>query len=187
MTQITSPWKTRSTRVVYENPWIKVREDEVTQPDGKPGIYGVVHFKNTAVGVLPIDDEGKICLVGQFRYAIETYSWEIPEGGCAAGEDPLDAGKRELLEETGMVAANWTRLGSAYLSNSVSDELAIYYLATGLTKGTPEPEGTEQLAYKHVTFEQALNMVMNGEITDALSILAITSHGISRTLPGGAH
>lgn len=180
MTQITSPWKTNSSKIVYENPWIKVREDEVTQPDGKPGIYGVVHFKNTAIGVLPIDDEDKICLVGQYRYTLECYSWEIPEGGCREGEDYLDAAKRELIEETGMVAANWKKLGSSHLSNSVSDELAIYYLATGLTRGTPNPEGTEELAYKHVTFEQALDMVMAGEITDALSILAITNYGILR-------
>ncbi|HEY9731000.1 MAG TPA: NUDIX hydrolase [Drouetiella sp.] len=179
MTQV-SPWKTNSTRLVYENPWIKVREDGVTQPDGKPGIYGVVHFKNTAIGVLPIDDEGKICLVGQYRYTLESYSWEIPEGGCVEGEDHLDAAKRELIEETGMVAAHWTKLGCAHLSNSVSDELAVYYLATGLTRGTPRPEGTEQLAYRHVTFEQALDMVMAGEITDALSMLAITNYGILR-------
>ena len=181
MTQTVSPWKTKSTRVVYENPWIKVREDEVVQPDGRPGIYGVVHFKNTAIGVLPIDEEGKICLVGQYRYALESYSWEIPEGGCSQGETHLDAAKRELIEETGMVASNWTQLGSAHLSNSVSDELAIYYLATGLTRGIPRPEGTEQLAYKHVTFDQALDMVMTGEITDALSILAITNYGILRS------
>jgi 8-oxo-dGTP pyrophosphatase MutT (NUDIX family) len=180
MTHLASPWTTNSTRLVYENPWIKVREDKVIQPDGKPGIYGVVQFKNTAIGVLPIDEEGKICLVGQYRYAIESYSWEIPEGGCVEGEDHLDAAKRELIEETGMVAAKWTKLGSAYLSNSVSDELAVYYLATELTKGTPKPEGTEQLAYKQVTFDQALDMVMTGEITDALSILTITNYGILR-------
>ncbi len=180
MTQISSPWKTKGTRSVYENPWIHVREDEVVQPDGKPGIYGVVHFKNTAIGVLPIDEDDKICLVGQYRYTIDSYSWEIPEGGCAEGEDYLDAAKRELIEETGMVAAHWTKLGSSHLSNSVSDELAIFYLATGLTRGTPNPEGTEQLSYRHVTFDQALDMVMQGEITDALSILAITHYGILR-------
>ncbi len=180
MTQITSPWQTKGTRTVYENPWIKVREDEVVQPDGKPGIYGVVQFKNTAIGVLPIDEDDKICLVGQYRYAINKYSWEIPEGGCAEGEDYLEAAKRELIEETGIVAEHWTRLGSSHLSNSVSDELAIFYLATGLTRGKPEPEGTEQLAYNHVSFEQALDMVMQGEITDALSILAITHYGILR-------
>ncbi|MBS1953201.1 MAG: NUDIX hydrolase [Cyanobacteria bacterium SZAS-4] len=180
MTQVTSPWKTKGSRFVYENPWIHVREDDVVQPDGKPGIYGVVHFKNTAIGVLPIDEDDKICLVGQYRYAIERYSWEIPEGGCAEGEDYLDAAKRELIEETGMVASDWTRLGCSHLSNSVSDELAIFYLATGLTRGTPNPEGTEELAYKHVTFDQALDMVMQGEITDALSILAITHYGILR-------
>ncbi|CAN5203497.1 hypothetical protein BH10CYA1_BH10CYA1_49320 [soil metagenome] len=180
MTQIKSPWQTKKTRFIYENPWIKVREDDVIQPDGKPGIYGVVHFKNTAIGVLPIDEDDKICLVGQYRYPIGTYSWEIPEGGCAEGEEHLEAAKRELVEETGMVAANWTRIGTSYLSNSVSDELAVFYLATGLTRGEPNPEGTEQLAYNHVSFDQALDMVMQGEITDALSVLAITRYGILR-------
>ena len=177
----TSPWQTKGSRLIYENPWIRVREDEVVQPDGKPGIYGVVHFKNKAVGILPIDDQGKIHLVGQHRYALDIYSWEIPEGGCPESEDLLDAAKRELVEETGLVASHWQELGRAHLSNSVSDEESIFYLATGLKQGPASPEGTEQLSHKHISFDEALDMVMRGEITDALSVLAITHYAILLT------
>lgn len=180
MTQTMNPWKTKNSRVVYDNAWIRVREDEVVRPDGKPGIYGVVHFKNTAIGVLAIDENDKIWLVGQYRYALDCYSWEIPEGGCREPETHLDAAKRELMEETGLIASNWTRLGAAFLSNSVCDEQSVFYLATGLTQGTASPEGTEQLAYKHVPFDEALHMVMSGEITDALSVLAISHYAILR-------
>src|ERR1700722_8243186 len=130
-----NPWKTKATRVVYDNPWISVSEDEVDQPDGKPGIYGVVHFKNKAIGILPIDDEEKTWLVGQYRYPLNQYSWEIPEGGCPANEEPLQAAQRELLEETGLTAANWQLMGTSHLSNSVSDEQAFYFLATSLQQG----------------------------------------------------
>jgi len=170
-----SPWQTLRSREVYENAWIKVREDAVIRPDGEPGIYGVVHFKNVAVGVLAVEDEF-IYLVGQYRYPLEKYSWEIPEGGCPEGEDPLDAAKRELEEETGLSAANWEKMGEAHLSNSVSDEHAVWYLARGLTEGKHNPEGTEQLEVRRVTFEQALKMALTGEITDALSLLAIMQY-----------
>ena len=168
-----NPWKTNGTRVVYENPWIRVNEDDVIQPDGTPGIYGVVHFKNKAIGVVPIDDEGYIHLVGQYRYPLGLYSWEIPEGGCPEGEDHLDAAKRELAEETGLTAAHWSELCRSHLSNSVSNEEAIIYLATGLTQGTATPEATEDLAYKRVKFEQSVAMVQRGEITDSMSVMAI--------------
>jgi len=177
MNQLSS-WKTNKTRVVYDNPWIKVREDDVVQPDGKPGIYGVVHFKNKAIGVLPIDDDGNIYLVGQFRYPLDVYSWEIPEGGGPHDEDPLLAAQRELQEETGLTAGHWKELGRAHLSNSVSDEEAIYYLATQLEKGEACPEGTEDLAHKHIPFPEALNMVLRGEITDALSVMAIMHYAL---------
>lgn len=168
-----NPWKTIGTRAVYDNPWISVREDKVIQPDGNHGIYGVVHFKNTAIGIVPIDTEGNIHLVGQFRYPLDDYSWEIPEGGCPAGEDPLAAAKRELLEETGLTAGKWTELGRAHLSNSVSDEEAIFYLALDLKQGKADPDGTEQLTHKCIPFSQALDMVMKGEITDSVSVMAI--------------
>jgi 8-oxo-dGTP pyrophosphatase MutT (NUDIX family) len=167
-----NPWETVSTRVVYDNPWIKVREDEVVRPDGRPGIYGVVHFKNVAVGVLAVE-AGEVYLVGQYRYTLERYSWEIVEGGCAEGEDVLDAARRELEEEAGLRARNWVRMGEAHLSNSVSDELAVWYLATGLEECERRPEGTERLQVRRVPVEEALRMALAGEITDALSMLAL--------------
>lgn len=172
-TDQTNPWKTTEKKSVYENAWIHVREDAVIRPDGIPGIYGIVQFKNKAIGVVPIDDEGYTYLVGQHRYPLDCYSWEIPEGGCPAGEDPLSAAKRELEEETGLTAQEWILIGRSHLSNSVSDEEAFFYLAKGLKQGAPQPEGTEKLSQKKVHFDQAVEMVMNGEITDALSMLGI--------------
>ena len=167
-----NPWEKVSTRVVYDNPWIRVREDEVVRPDGLPGIYGVVHFKNIAVGVLAFE-EGMLYLVGQYRYPLERYSWEIPEGGCPEGEDPLQTARRELAEETGLRASRWAKMGEAHLSNSVSDELAVWFLAEGLEQGELSPEGTEKLQVRRVSLKEALRMVNSGEITDALSVLAI--------------
>jgi len=168
-----NPWKTLSTRTVYDNPWIRVREDQVLRPDGRPGIYGVVHYKNLAIGVVAIDAEGYVHLVGQHRYPFNKYSWEIPEGGCPEGEDPLDAAQRELLEETGLQARDWKLLGEGDLSNSVSDERAFWFLATGLEQGEATPDGTEVLERRRVPLAEALRMIDNGEITDALSIIAL--------------
>jgi 8-oxo-dGTP pyrophosphatase MutT (NUDIX family) len=174
-----NPWRRTSSRLIYDNPWIRVREDSVIRPDGMPGIYGVVHYKNIAVGVLPIEGDD-VYLVGQYRYTLERYSWEIPEGGCPFGEDPLVAAQRELKEETGLSARHWRRMGAAYLSNSVSDEYAIWFLATGLTQGVSQPEGTERLRVRRVPFAEALRMALAGEITDALSLLAIMQYQLER-------
>lgn len=179
--EMLNPWRTLSSKVVYDNPWITLREDAVIRPDGEPGIYGVAHFKNIAVGVLALDGED-IYLVGQYRYALEQYSWEIPEGGCPEGEAPLDAAKRELEEETGLQAARWAALGEAHLSNSVSDEYAVWFLATELTQGAHHPEGTEQLQVRKVDFNEALRMVLSREITDSLSMLAIMQFHISQNI-----
>ena len=167
-----NPWEQVSTRVVYENPWIRVREDGVVRPDGLPGLYGVVHFKNVAVGILAVE-EGALYLVGQFRYPLGIYSWEIPEGGCPEGEDPLEAARRELEEETGLRARLWTKMGEAHLSNSVSDELAVWFLAEGLEQGERRPEGTERLRVRRVSLAEAEGMLNAGLITDALSVIAI--------------
>jgi len=175
-----NPWKTVDKNVVYDNAWIRVREDNVIRPDGSPGIYGIVQYKNKAIGILPIDEDGYVYLVGQYRYPLEQYSWEIPEGGCPEGEEPLEAAQRELLEETGLTADTWKLLGTAHLSNSVSNEEAFWFLATGLKQGLAQPDGTEKLEYKRVQFDQALQMVANGEITDALSVLAINSYAIAQ-------
>ncbi len=166
------PWQTLSSRMVYNNPWIGVREDAVVRPDGERGIYGVVHYKNTAIGILPIENDD-IYLVGQYRYPLGIYSWEIPEGGCLEGDDFLKAAKRELEEETGLRAGNWAKLGEAHLSNSVSDELAVWFLATGLIQGKQQLEGTEKLIVRRLPFKEALRMALNGEITDAISLMAI--------------
>jgi len=172
-----NPWQVLGTRRVYENPWVSVREDEVLRPDGEPGIYGVVHYKNQAVGVLPIED-GHVYLVGQYRYPLGTYSWEIPEGG-GGGQDPLDAAKRELEEETGFRARSWERLGEAYLSNSVSDEHAVWYVATDLIPGEPRWDDDEPpLSLRRVPLEEALQMALGGEISDALSILALSTYAL---------
>jgi ADP-ribose diphosphatase len=177
--ETTNPWKTLASREVYDNAWIRVREDSVIRPDGEQGIYGVVHFKNIAVGVLAIEDDS-IYLVGQYRYTLEQYSWEIPEGGCPEGEDPLDAAKRELAEETGLRAESWVQMGTAHLSNSVSDEIAIWFLAQGLNQGEHRPDGTERLKIRRVSFDEALEMVSNGEIMDIMSQLAIMQHQLNR-------
>ncbi|HEU4494504.1 MAG TPA: NUDIX hydrolase [Rubrobacteraceae bacterium] len=174
-----NPWVTVSSRQVYENPWISVREDRVLRPDGEPGIYGVVHYKNVAVGVLAVEDD-HVYLVGQYRYPLKMYSWEIPEGGCPEGEEPLRAAQRELKEETGLEARSWHRLGEAYLSNSVADEYAVWFLATGLAPGKVRPEGTEKILVRRVPLREALEMALDGGITDALSIVALTSYALQR-------
>jgi 8-oxo-dGTP pyrophosphatase MutT (NUDIX family) len=171
-----NPWKTRSSRVVYDNPWIRVREDQVTHPDGKPGIYGVVHYKNLAIGVIAVDNQGYVQLVGQYRYPLNRYSWEIPEGGCPEGEEPLRAAQRELLEETGLQAREWKLLGESDLSNSVSDERAYWFRASDLIQGEAEPEGSEVLQRRRVPLDEALAMIDRREITDALSIIALLQY-----------
>jgi ADP-ribose pyrophosphatase len=168
-----NPWTTLERKEVYDNNWINVNEHQVLNPSGGPGIYGVVHFKNTAIGVLPLDEDNNTWLVGQYRYPMQAYSWEIPEGGGALGVDPLIGAKRELLEETGLVATDWTEIQRMYLSNSVSDEMAVIYVARGLTMTEAEPEETEQLIIKKLPFEEAYQMVMDGRITDSMSIAAI--------------
>ena len=170
-----SPWQTISSKQVYGNPWIVVREDQVVRPDGEPGIYGVIHFKNIAVGILAVEED-HVYLVGQHRYPLDRYSWEIPEGGCPEGEEPLRAAQRELREETGLEARHWRRLGEAYLSNSVTDEYAVWFLATELVPGEQCPEGTEALNVHRLPLREALAMAISGQITDALSLVAIMSY-----------
>lgn len=157
----------------YDNPWISVTEDQVINPSGNKGIYGIVHFKNLAIGIIPMDDDGNIYMVGQYRYVSGKYSLEIPEGGGPIHLDPLDSAKRELKEETGLTADNWELLFEMELSNSVTDERAIVYLATGLKSGEPDPEETEALTVSKIPFNEVYQMVVNGKITDAITIAAI--------------
>ncbi len=175
-----NPWKTLSSRAVYENPWIKVREDQVIRPDGQPGIYGVVHFKNRAVGVLPVENDGTIWLVGQYRYPLESYSWEIPEGGCPDTESPDETARRELREETGLVAGRLELVATSHLSNSVSDELGYVFRATELVEGADEQEGTERIAVRRVGWDEAWRMYLAGRITDSLSVIAILHEAVRR-------
>lgn len=168
-----NPWTTLKSNTVYQNNWIGLTEHEVINPSGGKGIYGVVNFKNFAIGILAIDKDLKTWLVGQYRYPLKTYSWEIPEGGGALDVEPLESAKRELLEETGLSAQNWKELQRTHLSNSVTDELSIIYLATDLILGEAEPEDTEQLEARKIPFQEVYGMVMRGEITDSITIIAV--------------
>jgi 8-oxo-dGTP pyrophosphatase MutT (NUDIX family) len=173
MNKITGNWIVLSEKNVYDNPWISVTEFNVINPSGKAGIYGKVHYKNIAIGIIPIDHQGNIHLVGQYRFVLNKYSIEIPEGGGALNIDPLISAKRELKEELGLVANKWEKILEMHLSNSVSDEFCIVYLATDLISGEPEPEETEALESIIIPFDEAYKKVMNFEITDAISVAAI--------------
>ena len=168
-----SPWTRRASRVVYDNPWIRVRDDRVIRPDGQPGVYGVVEMKSWAVGIVPLTDDGDTFLVGQYRYTLDLYSWEIPEGGASKLATPLDSARRELREETGIAAARWTYLGEAHLSNSVTDEVGCVFLAEGLAFGDAEPEETEELRVRRLPFAEAVAMALVGEISDALAVIGL--------------
>ena len=174
-----NPWRRKSRRIAYENPWVELYHDEVLRPDGKPGIYGVVHFRHRAVGVVPMDGD-RVLLVGQYRYTFDRYSWEIPEGGGGFDEEPEEAARRELAEETGYVGGTWRELCRVDLSNSVTDEVAILFVATGLSSGLATPEGTEDLATRWVTFDEAMAMTRRGEITDAMTILSLQTLALER-------
>jgi 8-oxo-dGTP pyrophosphatase MutT (NUDIX family) len=167
------PWSIASKREVYDNRWIKVTHHEVVTPSGTPGIYGTVHYKNLALGVLPIDREGNTYLVGQYRFALKEYSWEIPEGGGAPDDDPLQSIARELREETGLRAGRWHKLLECDLSNSVSDERAMAFLAWDLTQGEASPEPSEELVVRKMPLKQVFQMADAGEIRDAISMLSL--------------
>jgi 8-oxo-dGTP pyrophosphatase MutT (NUDIX family) len=168
-----NPWQTLSEKEVYSNPWIRLTHRDVINPGGGKGIYGVVHFKNKAIGVVPVDQDGYTYLVGQYRYTLNEYSWEIPEGGGPFNEDPLDAAKRELKEETGFVAQHWQLISRIHTSNSVTDEEGFLYLATGLISGESSPEESEDLRIKRIKLSEAVDWVMENKITDSLSIAGI--------------
>jgi len=166
--------------VAYENPWIEILHDDVVRPDSQPGIYGVVHFRHLAIGVVPIDAGDRVLLVGQFRYTLDHYSWEIPEGGGGFDEEPEAAARRELLEETGYRGGTWRELCRAELSNSVTDEVTILFAATDLEAGPASPEGTEQLQTRWVPFDEAMAMIRRGEIADAMTIIALQQLALER-------
>ncbi len=168
-----NPWTTTGTRTVYRNPWITVREDQVIRPDGTPGIYGVVDTR-IATGVVALTPDDDVYLVGQYRYAIDRYSWEIIEGGGPHWDDPQDIAARELREEAGLTAAGWRPLGHEFhTSNCITSEVAYLFVATDLAQTTPDPDPTEVLAIRTVPFARSLDMVRSGEITDAMSVMAL--------------
>jgi 8-oxo-dGTP pyrophosphatase MutT (NUDIX family) len=173
MSHARNPWTVLSTRPIYDNPWISVVEHQVLTPAGTPSIYGIVSQKKLALGVVPFTDEGKIVLVGQYRFALGAYSWEIPEGGGDKAVPPVESAARELKEETGYSAAHWQELLRLHLSNSVSDELAIVFLAWKLTAGEAVPDETEVLSLRQLPFEEALALVMDGTITDAITVASL--------------
>ena len=179
----TNPWRRLSRRIAYENPWITIFHDEVIRPDGREGIYGVVHFPNLATGIVALDERDRVLLVGQYRYTLDCYSWEIPEGAGSPGETALESAQRELREETGFTAAVWRELVRCVLSNSVTDEHAVLYLATGLAEGAASPDGTEELRLDWVPFETALAMCEDGRILDAMSIVALQRLALERISP----
>ncbi|HEX2535624.1 MAG TPA: NUDIX hydrolase [Chitinophagaceae bacterium] len=173
MTGTENPWTILSEKKVYDNKWIGVTEFDVLNPSGRPGLYGKVHFKNVAVGIIPLDETGHTWLVGQYRFPLDQYSWEIPEGGCPPGEEPLEAARRELEEETGLQAGEWTLIQTLHLSNSVTDEFGCIYLARGLRPGKAGPEETEDLAVRRLPFDEVYRMVVEGTITDSLTVAAV--------------
>ena len=168
-----NPWKTNSVEVMYDNDWITVEEHKVINPSGNAGIYGKVCFKNKAVGIIPLDDKGYTWLVGQFRYTLDDYSWEIPMGGCPQGENMINAATRELKEETGLTALKMTQVMTIHTSNSVTDEHGLVYLAEDLTQGETQFDETEDITIKYLPFSEAVNMVIDEQITDAISCAAI--------------
>jgi len=173
MNSAPSPWTNKSSEVKYENPWIKVIENKVINPAGNDGIYGVVHFKGHAIAIIPLDENYNTWIVGQYRYPLDSYEWEIPEGGCPEGTSPLETAKRELHEEVGLKAEKYEMILEMQLSNSTTDEVSYTYVAKGLSYIGEEPEEDEQLAIKKIPFEEVFQMVMRGEIRDGLSVASV--------------
>ena len=166
-------WKQLDSKTIFENPWMKVLEDHVINPGGGENQYGYVHFKNVAVAIVPLDEEMNTWLVGQDRYTLGEFSWEIPMGGAPRTDDPLASARRELQEETGLTASRWSRVMHLHTSNSITDEEAYVYIAQGLSEGKPAPEETENIQIRTLPLSEALDMVLHGEITDAISCAAL--------------
>ncbi|MCW3101987.1 MAG: mismatch repair protein MutT [Bacteroidetes bacterium] len=168
-----NPWTTLTSEHIYDSPWVSLTKHDVLNPNGNPGTYSVVHFKNIAIGILPLDKDNNTYIVGQYRYPINQYSWEIPEGGGKLDVPPLDSAKRELHEETGISAGKWTKIQEMHLSNSASDEFCILYLAQDLSFGESEPEDDEKLEVRKLHFDELYKIVENGEVTDSLTVAAV--------------
>jgi 8-oxo-dGTP pyrophosphatase MutT (NUDIX family) len=172
-------WKRLNTRTVFENDWMEVREDHVLNPGGGENQYGWVHFRNRAVAIVALDEDGNTWLVGQHRYTLDEWSWELPMGGAPLDEPPVEAAKRELREETGLTAERWTEIMVLHPSNSITDEVGYVYLAEGLSEGPTDFEETEDLEVRKLPLQDAIALARNGEITDAISVAALFSLSFS--------
>ncbi len=168
-----NPWIVKGMTHAFENDWFRIDEHDVVRPDGKQGYYGVVRIRRLAVGVLPIEVDGSVHMVGQWRFPLGRYSWEMPEGGAEPGEDALECAKRELVEESGLSAGSWTRVLEMDLSNSLTDEQAVIFVATDLRQGQAQPEATEVLQQRWAHFMDVLARVADGRIRDALTVAAV--------------
>ncbi len=168
-----NPWKRQNSKLIYQNPWFTLHEDEVTNPGGGLSHYGKINFKNLAIGIIPLDENNNTWLVGQYRYVPDCYSWEIPMGGGPLNVEPLLSARRELKEETGLLANDWQQLMKLHTSNSVTDERGLVYLARELTQGETEFEETEELLIQKLPLEEAVERVLSGEITDAVSVAGL--------------
>lgn len=173
MNSTENPWLTLSSEVKYDNPWITIRHEDVITPGGRPGIYGVAHFKNKAIGIIPLDHDGNTWLVGQYRYPLQEYSWEIPMGGGPLGTDILDSAQRELQEETGLRANKWENIARIHTSNSVTDEEGFIFIAEELTEGPSHQDDNEAIQVRKLPLTEAIQLVMDNQITDSLSVYGI--------------
>ncbi len=176
-----NPWTTLSSRLVYENPWLQLQEDQVINPNGGEGIYGLVKFRNRAVGIIPVDDQGYTWLVGQYRYALQAYSWEIPMGGHPLDQDPTVGARRELAEETGLQAKKFQEIARVDISNSVTDEEGVIYLAEDLTPGNTNFDETEDLQIKRLPLSEAITWALDGRIRDCLSVTGLLKLALLRS------
>jgi 8-oxo-dGTP pyrophosphatase MutT (NUDIX family) len=167
------PWKRRSRSQRYDNPWITVEHHEVLTPRGTEGVYGVVHFKNIAIGIIPLDEQQHTWIVGQYRYPHRAYSWEIPEGGGPVGQDPLQSAQRELAEEVGLSAERWDLLLEMDLSNSVTDERCLIYLARELSPVSAHPDETEELRIQRIPFAELHEGVLEGRFKDCITVAGV--------------
>lgn len=173
MNKVDSPWQIRSSEVKYTNPWISVTEHQVINPSGNEGIYGVVHFRNYAVAIIPLDEDYNTWIVGQYRFPLDSYEWEVVEGGCPEGTAPIDTARRELHEEVGLQAEHYEMILEMQLSNSTTDEVSYSFVAKGLSYIGEQPEDEEKLAIRKLPFEEVYQMAMRGEIRDGLAVATI--------------
>jgi 8-oxo-dGTP pyrophosphatase MutT (NUDIX family) len=180
MSRPANPWTTLSVRKVYDNPWLELWEERCLDPSGNPALYGKVSFRSKAVGIIPLDDTGHTWLVGQHRYCLKQYCWEIPMGGSPHHLPVLESAQRELREETGLTAARWEQILFVHLSNSVTDEEGYVFTAEGLQQGAPEFESTEDIAIRRLPVREAVRMAMDGEITDGLSVTGLLKLAVLR-------